>query len=871
MSTIGSLIVKFSADIKDLTGGMDRVMKSTSDFGKFAATSFDVGAKALTAMGAATSAIGVNATRMAIDFESSFAGVKKTLDATDEEFTQLSAGLRAMAQEVPANVNELNRIAESAGALGIAKEGVLEFTKVISQVSTTTDLTADAAANSFARIANIVGISSNDFEKLGSTIVDLGNKGATTESEITAMAMRIAGAGKTVGLSAADIAGFAASLSNVGIEAEAGGTAISKLMINIASDVSAGGDSIERWANVAGMSADKFSQAFKTNAADAIATFVQGLGKIQKSGGDVFATLETLDIKEVRLRDATLRLASAGDMVSKTLDTARTAWAENSALSAEAGKRYETTASQLQLFQNKLADTQITIGTALLPVLLKLLEASQPILAMIKNMADGFAALDPQAQMLIAGFTALSAVFYPAVIAVAGFTRAIQTLIPLVTSLWGIIAAHPFVAIGVAVAALAVLTYKNWDEIHAATVKLRKGFNAIIASGLDPVISAITKARDTVITLCKQIADGVQTYLGTKILAIFDKVKAGIEQVKGYFKGLYDAVVGHSYIPDMVEEIGDHMRNLDITMTAPARNAVVNTGRVIMDGTTTWGQTINQFASTANQTWGTISSTFAGNLARMTDEAVNGGEVVKQIGIQLMTNMITLFLGIATQWAVSLFTQMAATTSANAAQTASHAAMEAAKTAATVAGETARLGIVTATNKVIMGGVIATLAGIGAVGNAALATMQVVVSTTSAVLAAIGASLAASIVGSPMAPAYFAAAGVVGSLGTAAVGAGAGALQAALGAAISVATGALLTPFASGGIALGPTAGLLGEAGSAEAAIPLNARGAKFMQSAMGFGSNGTQVINVYLDRRKLTEAIVKGMPDVIHTKLGFT
>ncbi len=120
------------------------------------------------------------------------------------------------------------------------------------------------------------------------------------------------------------------------------------------------------------------------------------------------------------------------------------------------------------------------------------------------------------------------------------------------------------------------------------------------------------------------IADGVKTYLAVKLLAIFAKVKGGIEEVKGYFKGLYEAVVGHSYIPDMVEEIGDHMRNLDVQMTAPARNAVVNTGRVFETGVMTWGSTIQQFATTAGQTWGTISSTFASNLAKMTDDTVIG-------------------------------------------------------------------------------------------------------------------------------------------------------------------------------------------------------------------------------------------------------
>jgi hypothetical protein len=133
-----------------------------------------------------------------------------------------------------------------------------------------------------------------------------------------------------------------------------------------------------------------------------------------------------------------------------------------------------------------------------------------------------------------------------------------------------------------------------------------------------------------------------------------------------------------------------------------------------------------------------------------------------------------------------------------------------------------------------------------------------------------GAALAASIVGSPMAPGYFAAATAVKTVGTSAVLAGAGLLQGALGSAITVATGALLTPFASGGIVTGPTMGLMGEAGS-EAAIPLNSRGAKFMQQAMGMGGNGTIQNNIYIDGKLMTKAVAKHLHGVIHTKLGFT
>lgn len=850
MATLGSLIVKIGADIKEFTSGLDRVSKSTGDFGKFTATAADVGAKALTTMGVAASAVGVNATRMAIDFESSFAGIKKTTDATAEEFAVLSAGIRQLAQEIPISVNELNRIGESGGALGVAKENLLEFVKVIAMVSTSSNLTADNAANSFARIGNVLGLTAKDFGRMGAAIIDLGNKGASTETDITEMAMRIAGAANAIGMSAQDVLALAAAMSNVGIEAEMGGSAISRLMIKIAADVNTGSEDIKGWADVAGVSAQKFAQSFKTDPAAAIDAFVQGLARIKAEGGDLFGTLASLDISEIRLRDTVLRLAGAKDGLAKSLHDSRTAWEENTALTAEAGKRYETSASQLQLYQNKLADTQITLGTALIPVMLKALDMAEPLVQMIKRWADGFASLDPRVQAAIAAFTGFSAVLYPTILAASGLTRAIQSLIPVVTSLWGLIAAHPFVAIATAAGVLAVVIYKHWDEIHAATVKLGKGFNAIVTAGLDPLVSSITQFRDTVIRLVSQLADGVKTYMSDKLLAIFNKVKAGIEEVKGYFRGLYDAVVGHSYIPDMVEEIGDHMRNLDVTMTAPARNAVVNTGRVIEGGTLTWASTINQFASTANQSWGSVSSTFASSIARMTDETVNWGEVVKQMGIQLMTNMITLVIGLATQWAIGQAMQTAATGAGESARVAMTMAGNTAIVASNATAATASVGIWGGATAAILGFFATIGAGFAAVIGSLVAAVVAVGTFIMGVLSAIASALSATVFGIPFAGAIIVGIGLI---------------------AAALAMTDNLPEFKDGAIMTGPTIGKFAEAGSPEAAIPLNDRGARFMQSAMGLGGSGTQQINLYVDGRLMTKQIVKHMPDVIHTKLGYT
>ena len=221
---------------------------------------------AMLPLSAAVAAMGVGAVKAAMDFESSFAGVRKTVNATEGEFAALSAGFREMAREIPVSVNELNTIGESAGQLGIETEHILGFTRTMADLGVTTNLSSDQAATALARLANITGLPQTEFDRLGSTIVDLGNNLATTESEIVDFGLRIAGAGEIAGLSEAQILAIGAAMSSVGVQSEAGGTAVQKVLLGMTEAVSRGGDKLHVFASTAGLSAREFASAFEQDA-----------------------------------------------------------------------------------------------------------------------------------------------------------------------------------------------------------------------------------------------------------------------------------------------------------------------------------------------------------------------------------------------------------------------------------------------------------------------------------------------------------------------------------------------------------------------------------------------------------------------------
>lgn len=372
--------------------------------------------------------VGIAAVKSAIDFESAFAGVRKTVDATEKELSELEAGIRNMAKELPASAVEIAGVAEAAGQLGIETENILKFTRTMIDMGEATNLSAEQAATEFARFANIVGMSQKDFDRLGATVVALGNNFATTEREIVEMAMRLAGAGSQVGLTEAQIMAFATALSSVGIEAEMGGSAFSRVMIEIANASSNGEKAIKAFADVAGMSAKDFKKAFEEDAAKAVIAFIKGLDRMSKEGKNVFGVLDDLGLSEIRVRDTLLRAAGAADVFTNAIEMGSEAWEENNALTKEATERYKTTESQIKMLWNRIKDLGITIGRLLIPPMMDL---ADKIEAGIKR----FDEMDDSTKKMIVTFGGIAAATGPALTGIGFMAQGAGALLKVVAPL----------------------------------------------------------------------------------------------------------------------------------------------------------------------------------------------------------------------------------------------------------------------------------------------------------------------------------------------------------------------------------------------------------------------------------------------------
>lgn len=355
--SIGSRISKGLKDAKPAFSGLERAAEAS-----FKNLVFMAGVA-----GGGISAGLIGSFHVGSEFESAFAGVKKTVNATSAELTQMRDDIRQMAkEEIPMTVAELSAITESGGQLGIHNENIIEFTGTMANMDVATNLTSDEAATEFAQFANIVDMSQEHFDNLGSTVVELGNNMATTEADIMSMGTRIAAAGDQVNLSEADIMAYSAALSSVGIEAEAGGTAFSKLLTKLQMATETG-KGLDDYAKVAGMTGEQFKQAFAEDATTAINAFLSGLGDTERNGKSAIAVLDEMGLSEVRLRDTLLRASNASGMFENALEMASDAWEENTALTKEAEQRYKTLESQTQMTKNKITDLGISVYDNLRP------------------------------------------------------------------------------------------------------------------------------------------------------------------------------------------------------------------------------------------------------------------------------------------------------------------------------------------------------------------------------------------------------------------------------------------------------------------------------------------------------------------------
>jgi TP901 family phage tail tape measure protein len=382
-------------------------------------------------------ALGVGSVKAAMDFESSFANVGKTVDGVSdkagkltERGTALANVFRQMAKEIPKTTDELNAIAAIGGQMGVPIEQLEHFTRNVAALSVAVDgISAEEAAAALAQIGNATGTGTTNIQEMASALAHLGNKSNATEADILEFTKRLVGAGHSAGMTVPEVMAIGTAMANVGINAEAGGTAMSTVISKISKAVSTGSQDLKDFAEVAGKSAEEFTAIWKRSSAEGIDLFVQGLSTMKARGVDLNLTMGELGTEGVRVASTLKLLAGAGDGVSKSIKLANEGYQDGNKHLEEAAKKYATTANQMKLFWNQVNDIGITIGNALLPALNAGLSLLSKLLPIVDGIAKAFGALPDPLQGVIGGLALILAATGPVIWAFGHLTTSASVLI----------------------------------------------------------------------------------------------------------------------------------------------------------------------------------------------------------------------------------------------------------------------------------------------------------------------------------------------------------------------------------------------------------------------------------------------------------
>lgn len=442
--------------------------------------------------------------KSAIDFESNIASIKKVVtDLTEGTINDL----KNLSVDSGIDFSEISSYASMAGTLGIAEKDISAFAESMVKLNTSTDgaISGEEGAKSVARFLNLVGQGTDQVGSFGSALVYVADQFATTADEVLATSSAMAGLSSVFNVDENDLIGISAVLQSLGVTDNVSASTFTKVFSTIEQAVDSGGEKMEKFAQVAGYSAEEFSKAWKDKPMQVVLDFADGLQ------GSVFAEIQTLvnqnsdtlndyanvlgmtkeqfikafgedskgliedytnaladmnddeesaisilsdlSLSNVRYANTLLKLSGHGQEVKEAIQDSNKAWKENSALTTKANVIYQTTEAQLKGAVNSLKQAGATLGDELVPYLKKGADA-------VKDFSSWFSNLNDGTKSNIVSMTALVALISP-------LSKGVSTITALSSAITGLgtMGIASLGATGVAIAGIAVSGKAIYDMI----------------------------------------------------------------------------------------------------------------------------------------------------------------------------------------------------------------------------------------------------------------------------------------------------------------------------------------------------------------------------------------------------------------------
>ncbi|WP_334091994.1 phage tail tape measure protein [Helicobacter typhlonius] len=405
--------------------------------------------------------------KAAINFESAMADVNKVVGFdTKKELQSFGAEIRELSKTIPLVPTELAKITASGGALGVAKERLMDFTTLVAKMSTAFDMDAEQAGDTMAKIMNVYGLGLKEMEGLGDAMNHISDNSAAKAKDIAEVLGRIGGTANVMGLSAQNAAALGSAFLAMGKAPEVAGTAINSFFTKLLApeEQTAG---FKKALEQIGLSAEELKDSIQKNPQKGIEDFLQTLTKVEKA--DQMGILSNLF--GANFGDDMALLVKGIDNYKKAIDLANTK--DNiGSLQREFEARSATTENALILLKSSLINVGISIGNVVLPALNSIINMIRPITDGISRFAEEFPTITKVVVGSVVGIGSLLIIVPTFMFALSAMTlglgKAVLGFKALSTAVLFLSRAFLFNPIGLALTAIAgvgFLIYKHWTPL----------------------------------------------------------------------------------------------------------------------------------------------------------------------------------------------------------------------------------------------------------------------------------------------------------------------------------------------------------------------------------------------------------------------
>ena len=530
------------------------------------------------------------------DYDSAVAQLSRTSGLTDKDLDAMKATLATLSNQLGLTETDVTNIASSVAAYGITGvQDIAGVTKVASQMQVAFEnVSAEDAAASIAKFGNITNFSMKDVDKLASCIAGLENNSAALAPEIMEVNNRIGGMCSSVKMTAPEISAWSTAMISGGMSAELAGSNFTKFQGVLSSACSQGGEAVQGFADVAGMSADEFIQLYNTDATAATEAFLQGLNRIEDGGGSVVSVLDDLNLggtEQVRMMQVLMAAAKdTGDGYSdldKYMKIANDEFDRGKALQEEFETQSDTLAFAIQSLKAELTDTGKAIGEALSPAVKDVAKKFTDWLGKVQQFAQEHPNVVQGIAAIVAGamaFGGVALVVGKFVSAIGGIVSGIGSAISAVSSiasaiggLGGVIGllTNPITLVIAGIAAFVAAIVYCWNNVDGFKEKVTEAFNKVceIVSG---VVSTVWDVIQTVWGAIKpfvtEVFQGCAEIIGEVFTIILDIVVPIVEGIWNTIQAVWSAI--KPFVEDLFNGLAEYLGGIWDTIYSVIKGAL---------------------------------------------------------------------------------------------------------------------------------------------------------------------------------------------------------------------------------------------------------------------------------------------------------